>query len=92
MLYGRSARGAPGDGVTVGPLIGVLEVDCPTAAGSGSLHGCSPGRPGSGLPVSSLGSISLEIAGAVSISAEPEVPRRMGEGGANNNSHSVLGL
>ena len=78
--------------MTLGLLFRLLEVECPAAARLRSLRGRCPWGPGSGLRVSCLGSIPLETAWVGSISGEPEVPRRMGEGGANNNSRSVLGL
>ena len=41
---------------------------------------------------SPMGSFQLETTGALSYGSEPEVPRRMWDGGANNNRRSVLGL
>ena len=74
----------------------LLEVDCSAAAGFGGGGGLCVAialrdpRLGS---ESLLGSFPLESpTGALSFSSEPEVPRRMQEGGANNNSRSVLRL
>lgn len=73
----------------------LLEVDCSAAAGFGGGGGLcvAIALRDSGLGSESpLGSFPLENpTGAVS-SSEPEVPLRMQEGGANNNSRSVLRL
>lgn len=77
------------------PYLGLLEVDCSAAAGFGVGGGLCVAialrDPGLGSE-SPLESFPLETTGALSFSSEPEVPRRMREGGANNNSRSVLGL
>lgn len=75
------------------PHLGLLKVDCSAAAGFGGFLCLAIALRDPGLGSESpLGSFQLETTGALSFGSEPEVPRRMWDGDANNNSRSVLGL